>query len=207
MGPGGFEDINLLNLTNGDHADAPRHSMAQIKEMRLGYNVTKPSAKYFKVLGSVINFKHSDERKPWYWAVPDVDNTNSSAKVVPIDNNKFYCEKNDKIYDSYISRWVLYFNIADCTGNIWITAFNETATKFLNISAYDAELLSQTNKEKYEQIFQAARNKDYVFCCRVYSTIWEDTKQIKYECIDVKPIDINLESEILLENINFLQNL
>ena len=205
---------NVNDLTTGQQgvsSNAPRYTFAEVKEMQLGSDVMsktdKKKADYFTAVATITTIAQSADKKPWYEANPDPNSEAKNAKVMPMGDGKWRCEKNGKVYNGYVPRYILRFCATDFTGNIWLTAFNETAEKILKKSAVEAEKLSQTDLDAYEQMFKDAQFKKYVFKCKAHSDFWEDSQRIRYDVVGVQlanPVD---ESEKLIEKIQALQNL
>jgi len=191
--------------------NVPRRTFAEVKEMGLGSKVAsnnnKKDVDYFTVVATINTIAHSQDKKPWYEANPDQNSEAKNAKVTNMGDGKWRCEKNGKIYNSYIPRYILRFCATDFTGNIWMTAFNEVAEKILKKTAVEAEKLAESDPAAYEQIFKDATFKKYVFKCKAFSDYWEDSQRIRYDVVGVQLADPQQESEKLLEKIQFLQNL
>ena len=196
---------------SGISVSAPRRTFAEVKEMNLGGNLKskmdKKSADYFTVVATITTIAQSPDRKPWYEANPDLNSDAKNCKVISMGDGKYRCEKNGKIYNSYIPRYILRFCATDFTGNIWLTAYDEAATKILKKSATEAEMLSQTDPQKYEAVFKDSQFKKYVFKCRAWSDVWEDSQRIRYDVQDVQLADPKIESEKLLDKIQMLSQL
>merc|ERR1711902_362948 len=103
-----------------------------------------------------------------------------NAKVNPMGDGKWRCEKNGKVYNSYVPRYILRFCATDFTGNIWLTAFNEAAEQILKVPATEAENMLNNDSEAFERLFKEAQFKKYVFKCRAKSDVWEDSQRVRY---------------------------
>ena len=57
-------------------------------------------------------------------------------------------------------------NTADHSGSQWLTCFQETASEVLGISAEDLGQLRETDEQAYDDVFQKANFKEYVFRVR-----------------------------------------
>lgn len=204
---------NLQELTGtaGVSSNAPRRTFAEVKEMNLGTKLQskmdKKEADYFTVVATITTIAQSADRKPWYEANPNQNSQHKNAKVTSMGDGKWRCEKDGKVYSSYIPRYILRFCATDFTGNIWLTAFNEAAEKILKKTAKEAETLFNNDRIGYDKLFKDAQFKKYVFKCRAWSDVWEDSQRIRYDVIGVQIADPQQESEKLIEKINFLQSL
>ena len=174
---------------------------------KIGSRHDKKESDYFTVVATITTIAQSADRKPWYEANPDQNSDAKNCKVTSMGDGKWRCEKNGKVYNGYIPRYILRFCATDFTGNIWLTAYDEAASKILKIKASQAEQLFINDQAKYEQIFKTAQFKQYVFKCRAWSDIWEDSQKIRYDVLSVQLADPQQESEKLIERIDFLQSL
>eukprot|EP01084_Bolivina_argentea_P312425 540885_1 len=117
---------SLTTSSQGVNNNAPRRTLGEVKEMKLGENVSSKfeanKADYFTVVGTITHISHSPDRRPWYEANPDENSeTAKNAKVEPLGDGKYRCEKNGKVYNGYVPRYILRFCCTDFTGNIWMT--------------------------------------------------------------------------------------
>lgn len=58
-------------------------------------------------------------------------------------------------------------NVGDWTDNTWVTLFQESAESVLEQTSETLDELKNTNPEAYQQVFQQATFKSYVFRMRV----------------------------------------
>jgi len=207
---GNIQNAQLTELTTGARTvsqNAQRLTFGEAKDMDLGMKANRKDAAFFTVVASITTVAQSTDRKPWYEANPDQNSDAKNAKVTPAGDGKWLCEKNGKTYNSYLPRYILRFCATDFTGNIWLTAFNENAEKILGKTAVEAENLLNTDSNAYEEIFKAVQFKKFVFTCKAYSDVWEDSQRVRYDVHAVAPCDPGQESEKLIEKIQLLQNL
>jgi len=203
---------DLTSGTQGVSANAPRLTFAEVKHMNLGSDVEskrdRKKADFFTVVATITTIAQSQDKKPWYEANPDLNSQDAkNAKVTNMGDGRWRCDKNGKVYNSYIPRYILRFCATDFTGNVWLTAFNEVAEKILKKPATEAERLSNEAPEEYEQMFKDAQFKKYVFKCRAWSDIWEDSQRTRYDVVGVQIADPVQESEKLFEKIQTIQAL
>jgi replication factor A1 len=213
---GNVASMEIRTLTQGRDAvsaNAPRRTFAEVKDMKLGEHDDnnsmdggKKKADYFTVVGTITTISHSQDKKPWYEANPDLNcATAKNAKVQSMGDGTWRCEKNGKVYNSYIPRYILRWCTTDFSGNIWMTSFNEVAEKILGRTAVEAEKMLQTDPEAYDRMFKEATFKKYVFKCKAFSDFYEDSARVRYDCIGVQLADAEQESEKLLEKIQMIQ--
>merc|ERR1719461_1524779 len=206
---GNVADQNIRSITEargggGVSGNAPRRTFAEVKDMKLGEDpdsrFDRKKADYFTVVATITTISHSQDKKPWYEANPDVnDDTAKNAKVQSMGDGTWRCDKNGKVYNSYIPRYILRFCATDFSGNIWMTSFNEVAEKILRVPATEAE--------QYDRIFKEATFKKYVFKCKAFSDYYEDSARVRYDCIGVQLADPAMEADKLLDKIGEMQTM
>jgi len=214
---GNVADQNIRSITEargggGVSGNAPRRTFAEVKDMKLGEDpdsrFDRKKADYFTVVATITTISHSQDKKPWYEANPDVnDDTAKNAKVQSMGDGTWRCDKNGKVYNSYIPRYILRFCATDFSGNIWMTSFNEVAEKILKVPATEAEKLLNTDPEAYDRIFKDATFKKYVFKCKAFSDVYEDSARVRYDCIGVQLANPEQESEKLMEKIQMIHSM
>jgi replication factor A1 len=212
FGGSGPKVSDLTSGQQGVSSNAPRLTFGEVKEMNLGSDseskMDKKKADYFTAVATITTIAQSQDKKPWYEANPDLNcATAKNAKVVPMGDGQYRCEKNGKVYNSYIPRYILRFCATDFTGNIWLTAFNEAAEQILKKTAVEAENLSQNQPEEYERLFKQSQFKKYVFKCKATSDYYEDSHRIRYDVMAAQLVNPVEESEKLVEKIAAIQKL
>ncbi len=60
----------------------------------------------------------------------------------------------------------LQINTADHSESQWMSCFQDTGTEILGVSAKELGELKDTNENAYDNIFQEANFKEFVFKCR-----------------------------------------
>jgi len=206
------QDIRSLSMgRDGVSGNAPRRTLAEVKEMKLGEDLEsqhdKKKADYFTVVATITTISHSQDKKPWYEANPDLNCDAKNAKVQSMGDGTWRCDKNGKVYNSYIPRYILRFCATDFSGNIWMTSFNEVAEKILRVPATEAEKMLSTDPEQYDRIFKEATFKKYVFKCKAFSDYYEDSARVRYDCIGVQLADPAMEADKLLDKIGEMQTM
>lgn len=212
---GGNVDQNIRSVSQGRDSvsgNAPRLTFAEVKDMKLGENqesqYDKKKADYFTVVATITTMSHSADKQPWYQANPDLNcESAKNAKVVPMGDGTYRCEKNGKVYNSYIPRYILRWCATDFSGNIWMTCFNEVGEKILGMPATEAEKILNTNPTEFDQLFKRAQFKKYVFKVKAFSDYYEDSARVRYDCIGVQPADPAQECEKLLDKIQMIQSM
>ncbi|XP_062499057.1 replication protein A 70 kDa DNA-binding subunit-like [Corticium candelabrum] len=130
--------------TNLTYLNTPTKLLSQIKDENLGHG-DKPD--YFNVQATVLFFKKDNAL---YKACP-LEHQN--FKVVDIGNGQYGCEKLYRTFDSFKWRYCLQVNIYDCTGEQWITLFNEPVERLLGYSAQALAELKESINVLYFLLF------------------------------------------------------
>jgi len=190
---------------SGGGANAPRRTFAEAKQLKLGEAAGgKPD--YFSVVATITTISQSDDKRPWYEANPDENATEArNAKVTPMGDGKWRCEKNGKVYNEYTPRYILRFCATDMSGNIWLTSFNEAAEKLLGCTAKEAERMLNEDHEAYQKLFKDVQFRKFVFKVKCKADVWEDQQRVRYDCIGVEPVSPADEAEKLMEKIEKLR--
>jgi len=186
-------------------APAPRRTFAEAKSLNLGGQVGG-KADFFSVVATITTISQSDDKRPWYEANPDENCQEArNAKVTPMGDGKWRCEKNGKVYNEYTPRYILRFCATDMSGNIWLTSFNEAAEKLLGCTAKEAERMLNEDHEAYQKLFRDVQFRKFVFKVKCKADVWEDQQRVRYDCINVEPVVPAMEAEKLMEKIEKLR--
>ncbi|XP_052800689.1 replication protein A 70 kDa DNA-binding subunit-like [Mya arenaria] len=161
-------------------------------------NIGQDKADYFTSRGTVVFLRKENSM---YQACPT---ESCNKKVVDQGNGMFRCEKCQAEYPKYKWRMILSVNLADHTGNQWVTCFQESAEIVLGIKADDLGNLKETNELAYDNVFEEASFKSYVFKLRAKVETYNDESRLKVGCTNASPIDYVEDGKRLLDEINKL---
>lgn len=170
--------------------------LSQIKDEGLGFN-DKPD--YFSTIATIIYLKKDN---CLYQSCPAPD----CKKKVLEDNDGYRCEKCDRVYPDFKYRLLLSANMADFSGNQWITGFNEQAELFLGKSAAELGEL-KTIEEEYDEVFASATWKRYDLRLRAKTDTYNDETRVRCVCMGATPVDTKSACRRLISEIQRLQAL
>ncbi|XP_047141686.1 replication protein A 70 kDa DNA-binding subunit isoform X1 [Hydra vulgaris] len=172
-------------------------TLGQIKDEGLGMG-EKPD--YFNVRAFIVFYR---KENCMYQACPGAD---CNKKVIE-DNGQFRCEKCDRTYPDFKYRMVLSANIADFSGNQWITAFQESAEAILGVSAEQIGHLKDSDVSQFDMIFSEACFKPFVFKVRAKMETYQDERKLKCSAMSAAPVNFKQECKRLLDEIKNLERL
>jgi len=202
---GNVSGVKEMSSGGSGGAPAPRRTFAEAKSLNLG-GAVGGKADFFSVVATITTISQSDDKRPWYEANPDENATEArNAKVTPMGDGKWRCEKNGKVYNEYTPRYILRFCATDMSGNIWLTSFNEAAEKLLGCTAKEAERMLNEDHEAYQKLFKDVQFRKFVFKVKCKADVWEDQQRVRYDCINVEPVVPATEAEQLMEKIEKLR--
>lgn len=154
-------------------------TFAQAKSDNLG--IDKPDYYTAKAMVMFVRKENS-----MYMACP-TDSCNK--KLVDQGNNLYRCEKCNQEFSTYKWRMILLVSLIDCTNSIWVTCFQESAESLLGISADELGALKDTDEVKYDDVFDEAAFKPYIFKFRAKMETYNDETRLKTICMKATPID------------------
>ena len=154
-------------------------TFADVKAQNLGQD----KADFFTAKATFIFLK---KESSMYQACPQ---PGCNKKVVDQGNGNYRCEKCQKEYPDYKWRMILSANLADFSDNQWITCFQETAEAVLGMSADEIVQLKETDASRYDQVFDEANLKSYIFRLRAKMETYNDESRLKTVCVQAIPIN------------------
>lgn len=172
-------------------------TFGQLRTENIGHG-DKPD--YFTSKGTVIFLRKENSM---YQACPTEQ---CNKKVVDQGNGMYRCEKCSKEFPSYKWRMILSANLADHTGNQWVTCFQDSAECILGTKADELGQLKETDDARYNQVFDEANFKTYIFKLRAKVETYNDESRLKTVCMNANPIDWVDDSKRLIEEINAMIN-
>ncbi|XP_068750637.1 replication protein A 70 kDa DNA-binding subunit-like [Montipora capricornis] len=174
-------------------------TLLQVKSEQLGMG-DKPD--YFTAKATAVFFKKDN---CLYKACPSAD---CNKKVIEEGDGTYRCEKCNKTHPDFKYRLILSANLADFSGNQWVTCFQESAEAILNISANQVGQIKDSGDERaYDHIFSEANFKTYNFRIRAKMETYNDETRLKCSCVGATPLDFQKECRRLMEEIKKLQAL
>ncbi|XP_068615800.1 replication protein A 70 kDa DNA-binding subunit-like, partial [Brachionichthys hirsutus] len=133
-------------------------TLSDVKNEHLGHG---EKADYYTCMATIVYLR---KENCLYQACPSQE---CNKKVVDQQNGMFRCEKCDKEFPSFKYRLILSANVADYGDNQWVTCFQESAEAILGQNAAYMGQLKDSNEAAFDEVFQQANFKTYVFRSRV----------------------------------------
>ncbi|KAF2007787.1 replication factor-a protein [Amniculicola lignicola CBS 123094] len=134
---------------------------------------------WFSVKASVLFVKNSTV------AYPACQTPDCNKKVIDEEPDKWVCVKCDKSWDRPIYRYVLSVNVADHTGQIWLSCFDDAGRAIMGMSADDLMALKAADDENSTQTFMSAMNdatcKTFNFRVRARMETYQDQPKPRYQ--------------------------
>lgn len=149
--------------------------------------VAEEKGEYFTVKGTISVIRKNTISYP---ACPE---ESSNKKVVEQPDGSYYCEATGKSYQDCQHRYILNMEIADHTGSLWVTAFNDDGEKIIGHTANSLNDIRNTNEELFESILLQATFEEWMFKIRVKNEIYQE--EGKKRCTLVSAVKINYDEE------------
>ncbi|XP_044925957.1 replication protein A 70 kDa DNA-binding subunit isoform X2 [Mustela putorius furo] len=167
-------------------------TLYEAKSENLGHG---DKADYFSSVATIVYLR---KENCIYQACPTQD---CNKKVIDQQNGLYRCEKCDSEFPSFKYRMILSVNIADFQENQWVTCFQESAEAIIGQSTAHLGELKEKNEQAFEEVFQNANFRSFIFRIRVKLETYNDESRIKATVIDVKPVDYKEYGRRLIMNI------
>lgn len=173
----------------------PYKTISQIKEENLGMG---DKADFFNVRAWIVFLR---KENCMYQSCPGAD----CMKKVTEENGQYRCEKCDRTYPDFNHRLILSSNIADHSGNQWITSFQESGEAILGVKAEQLGKMRDEDENEFDKVFADASFKPYVIKIRAKMETYQDEPKLKCSSVAVTPIDYKKECNRLLSAIKELE--
>jgi len=185
---------SLSGQGSGDSMGGTYKTIAQIKEENLGAG---EKADFFNVRASIVFLK---KENCLYQACPGAE----CNKKVNEENGQYRCEKCDRTYPDFKYRLMLQSNIADHTGNQWITSFQDSAEVILGTKSDQLGKLREENENEFDKIFSDASFTPFILKVRAKHETYQDESKLKCVTVAANPIDYKRECNRLIGEIKQL---
>ncbi|XP_008994611.1 replication protein A 70 kDa DNA-binding subunit isoform X2 [Callithrix jacchus] len=189
-----LDGVSISDLKSGGLGGSSTNwkTLYEVKSENLGQG-DKPD--YFSSVATVVYLR---KENCMYQACPTQD---CNKKVIDQQNGLYRCEKCDTEFPSFKYRMILSVNIADFQENQWVTCFQESAEAILGQSAAYLGELKDKNEQAFEEVFQNANFRSFIFRVRVKVETYNDESRIKATVMDVKPVDYREYGRRLVQSI------
>lgn len=198
----------IRNFTRGDAGGASsgvaggamrpneRRTLAQVRDQALGDSYERPD--YFNTRATILYIRPNNL---YYPACPG-DNCN---KKVIDEGDGWRCEKCDRSYPAPVYRYIFSANIADYTGQIWISGFNEVGEGLLGMPANELDAIRNENEGEFKGVLMRAVGRVMHFSCRAKKETFNDTERVRYTATQAVGIDFKAAAHELVDQIQALQ--
>ncbi|CAH8572575.1 unnamed protein product [Schistosoma rodhaini] len=170
--------------------------LQDVKASGVGANV---KADYFTCKATVVFMK----KENFMYQACSTEGCNK--KVIDLGNGLYRCEKCARETPDCKWRLLLMAKIADITGDLWVTCFQDAAEVLLGQTAEKLGTIKSTQDEtQLEKVFIESAFNSWIFRLRAKVDRYNDEERLRVVVADVKPVDLVDYSRRLLKAINDL---
>lgn len=139
-----------------------------------------------------------------YKACPSTD---CQKKLIDRNDGTYRCEKCSLETEDFKYRYLLSAQLADSTGNQWVTLFQESAESLLGITSTDLGKIMEEDKDEYGDIFQKQMFKLFEIRARAKMETYNNETKLKVTLFKIKPVDYKAASTKLIADIKRLSGI
>ncbi|XP_068600765.1 replication protein A 70 kDa DNA-binding subunit-like [Brachionichthys hirsutus] len=183
----------MTSMTGG--AKTNWKALSDVKNEHMGH-IEK--ADYFSCVATLL---HTRKDSCLYKGCPSAG---CYKKVIDRQDGLYHCEKCNGEFPIFKYRLILSANLADFGDNQWVTCFRDAAEVLLGHSAEALGRLRETDEAAFDEVFQKAKLKTYIFNNRVKLETYNDERRVKVTVMDIQPVNHREYSKRLLDNIRKL---
>ncbi|QSZ32520.1 hypothetical protein DSL72_002098 [Monilinia vaccinii-corymbosi] len=170
----------------------PLKTVDQVKQEGLG---TSEEPDYFSTRATVVYIKQDN------FCYPSCANETCSKKVTEQSDGTWRCEKCNQSHPKPRYRYMLSLNVNDHTGQLWLTAFDDVGRLIVGKSADEMMELKENDQAAMEKAFEDANCKMMTFKCRAKTDTFQEQSRIRYQVLQVSPVNYAADSLKLAEMI------
>ncbi|KAF2115515.1 hypothetical protein BDV96DRAFT_493272 [Lophiotrema nucula] len=175
-----FQTHQNLASTTGGGAKQDTKTVSQVIEEE-SYLQDTPS--YFTLKASVVYVKNT------MVAYPACKTPNCNKKVIDENPNEWWCEKCQLKWDSPEYRYVLNVNVADHTGQLWLSCFDDAGRMIVGMPANDLMDIKEKDDENSTTNFMTAMQdatcKTFNFRVRAKMETYQDQPKPRYQVLNI----------------------
>ncbi|KAG8623072.1 hypothetical protein KVT40_008048 [Elsinoe batatas] len=193
-GRDGQYQTHANTIGNTSAATNPKNipkTIGQIRDENLGMS---EEADYFHLKATIVFVKQDS------FAYPACLTPECNKKVIEVDPGEWRCEKCDKSHPKPDYRYVMQLNVADHTGQLWLSCFDEVGRMVMGVSANDVQAAREDGDDKkVTDLFQEANCKALMFRCRAKMDTFQDQQRVRYRVLSATPINYAQEAKKLAD--------
>ncbi|KAF2876797.1 replication protein-like protein A 70 kDa DNA-binding subunit [Massariosphaeria phaeospora] len=183
---------NLASSTGGGKQD--NKLISQVKQEE-DYLQDQPT--YLSLKGSVIYVRDVTV------AYPACSTPNCNKKVIEEDPDEWWCAKCEVKNKQPLYRYVLTVNVADHTGCIWLSCFDEAGQSIIGMSANELMQLKadddENNTTNFMTVLQEATCKTFNFRVRAKMETYNDQPKPRYQVMNLYSLNYAQEANKLAQ--------
>lgn len=189
-----------------------RKTIFQAQQENLGMN-DKPD--FFAVKASINYFKADNFSYPA--CNNDVSGSQQSGrqqqttcnrKVIEQSDGTWRCEKCNINFPEPYHRYILNASVMDATGQIWLTFFDQDATKLFGKTAGELknlkDLQDQGESNDFQDLVSAVTLKELTLRVKARQDSYNGQVRVRYQVVGSNEIDFNTEAEFLVQELDSL---
>ncbi|RKP31947.1 replication factor-a protein [Metschnikowia bicuspidata] len=201
---GAKENFKVLKTESSGSFDAlsRRKTIAQAESEGLGGG-EKPD--YFSLKTSISYIKSDNLAYP---ACSNEVNTTGrgpspcNRKVIQEGDGSWRCERCNLTYPEPHYRYILNASIVDHTGQIWVTLFDDDATKLFGMSAGELlQLKEMPDDSAFTKIINSGLMKEFSFRLSAKQDSYNGTVRTRYQVSSINSLDYAVECHALAKEL------
>ncbi|OQV16060.1 Replication protein A 70 kDa DNA-binding subunit [Hypsibius exemplaris] len=181
-----------ISSGGGGSGSTPWANLLEVTERVHGTNLDVKGY-YFEMKGTIMKVENTDRvDRILYRGCPnkiDGDKT-CNKKIIDIGVGQWRCERCGVDHTTFNWRLMLSLEIADFGGCIkFVGVFQEQGEALLNRKAHELGEMSQNDMSAYQAALTALHFQSFIFKLRARMENFNDENRLKYNVIEVKPLD------------------
>ncbi|XP_031346155.1 replication protein A 70 kDa DNA-binding subunit-like isoform X2 [Photinus pyralis] len=188
--------LNISSGWVGDSSQTQWINLKDVHEMGLGHG---EKGDYFQVFATILLYRSENGI---YKACAKED----CKKKVAEGNGMYHCDKCKREYPNFKYLLLGSANIADWSGNIWLSLFSSEAEKVLGVSSQAVGEAIERNPQALAEFADKAHLKEFLFKCRTKMDYFNDENRLKTVALRVDPVNYKEYNSYLISQINELLN-
>ncbi|KAF2455333.1 hypothetical protein BDY21DRAFT_380847 [Lineolata rhizophorae] len=165
-------------------------TLAQVQEENVGMS---DQPEYFTVQATVMYVKQEP------FAYPACQSEGCNKKVIEEEPGAWRCEKCNRTFPQPTYRYVMSIRVADHTGALWLSCFDDAGRKIMGTSANELVELKDADDPHFVEACGQATGRAYVFRCRGKMDTFGDQQRVRYHVSSVNDINYAAECSKLAE--------
>lgn len=185
--------IDFQQLSGASFESASRNDRKTVQQVLTECTGVGDKSDYATVVASISALR---EQAPMTYTACTTEGC--GRKVIEEDAQTFRCERCARTMDRCDHRYSFQVQIADDTGSVWVSVFNESGAVLTGRPAEEVYYMLVSNPAEHASVINSIKGSEWTFKLKARQETFSGETRVKYSVLSVLPVEYKRENENLM---------